>query len=149
MIKIPSSQLHLMKPATCLMGYSGPLKRSAKWCRRTVVVSLYAQKILPKDREFSVIDCRRRSFLNFSRSLSPFEIKDNSEEKILISVTENQIAFKQRKAIILSRLVSGAHFPTTTRLFRRKRNYTYSFNKRPTRRNQACLIMCRGPWRFS
>jgi DNA polymerase-3 subunit beta len=84
----------------------GNLEMVATDGRRLAVV---AQKIAPKEKDFQVI-VPTKILGEFLRLLGHHDVKAASTEKILVGVTENQIAFQFKETTLLSRLVGGS-FP--------------------------------------
>ncbi len=84
----------------------GVLEMVATDGRRLAVT---AQKAAPKDKDFHVI-VPTKILSEFLRLLSHYDVKADSTEKILVGVTDNQIAFQFKETTLLSRLVGGS-FP--------------------------------------
>ncbi|MBI3551126.1 MAG: DNA polymerase III subunit beta [Elusimicrobia bacterium] len=84
----------------------GVLEMVATDGRRLAVIS---QKAAPKEKDFHVI-VPTKILSEFLRLLGHHDVKPNSTEKLLVGVTENQIAFQFKDTTLLSRLVGGS-FP--------------------------------------
>ena len=72
-------------------------------------LSIVARKGVAKDRDFQVI-VPTKILGELLRLLTHYEVKPESQEPLLIGVTENQIAFQYKETTLLSRLVGGT-FP--------------------------------------
>lgn len=84
----------------------GALEMVATDGRRLAVI---AQKAAPKEKDFHII-VPTKILAELLRLLSHHDVKPESEETILVGVTENQIAFQFKDTTLLSRLVGGS-FP--------------------------------------
>jgi DNA polymerase III subunit beta len=72
-------------------------------------LSIVSQKGITKDKDFQVI-VPTKILNELLRLLTHYEVKRDSDEKMLVGVTENQIAFQYKDTTLLSRLVGGT-FP--------------------------------------
>ena len=99
----------------------GTLEMVATDGRRLAVC---AKKILPKDKEFSVI-VPTKVLAEFLRLLTVLEIKEGDQENMLVSVTDNQITFQLKGTTLLSRLVGGS-FPNYEQVIPTKREVIFS-----------------------
>ncbi len=86
-------------------------------------LSLYVKRIIPEDKEFSVI-VPTKVLSELLKLITLLEIEDKDEDKILIAVTENQINFKLKETTILSRLVSGS-FPNYEQFIPKKIDFLF------------------------
>jgi len=82
-------------------------------------LAVMAKKIIPKDKEFSVI-VPTKVLSEFLRLLGVLGIEDKSEENMSVAVTENQITFQLKGTTLLSRLVGGS-FPNYEQVIPTKR----------------------------
>jgi len=87
-------------------------------------LAVCGKKILPKDKEFSVI-VPTKVLSEFLRLLSVLEIEKGDEEKMLVAVTENQITFQLKGTTLLSRLVGGS-FPNYEQVIPTKREVIFT-----------------------
>jgi len=99
----------------------GTLEMVATDGRRLAVC---AKKVLPKDKEFAVI-VPTKVLSEFLRLLSVLEIQDGDAEKMLVSVTDNQITFQLKGTTLLSRLVGGS-FPNYEQVIPTKRDVSFT-----------------------
>ena len=72
-------------------------------------LSIMGRKGISKDKEFQVI-VPTKILGELARLLTHHEVKPESDEPLLVGVTENQIAFQYKETTLLSRLVGGT-FP--------------------------------------
>ncbi len=72
-------------------------------------LSVVGKKAVPANKDFQVI-VPTKILAELLRLLSSHDVKADSAEKILVGVTENQIAFQFKDTTLLSRLVGGS-FP--------------------------------------
>lgn len=105
-------------------------------------LAVCARKILPKDKEFSVI-VPTKVLTEFLRLLGVLEIKDGDQEKMMVAVTENQITFQLKGTTLLSRLVGGA-FPNYEQVIPTKREIIFSGITKDllavTKRSALCAV---------
>lgn|SRR3989338_1719938 len=105
-------------------------------------LALAAQKAVPKEKEFQVI-VPIKILAEFLKLLTHHEIKSDSVEKILIGVTENQIAFQLRETTLLSRLVGGS-FPRYEQVIPAKKDISINLETKEffavTKRASLCAV---------
>lgn len=98
-----SDETRYVLNGVCWVGSQGVLEMVATDGRRLATA---AKKILPKDKEFKSI-IPTKILQELIRLVNGLE---NPEEKLSVSITENQIAFQTSETTMLSRLVEGS-FP--------------------------------------
>lgn len=105
-------------------------------------LAVMAKKIIPKDKEFSVI-VPTKVLAEFLRLLGVLGIEEGSEEKILLAVTENQITFQLKGTTLLSRLVGGS-FPNYEQVIPTKREIIFTAPTKDllavTKRASLCAV---------
>ncbi len=82
------------------------------------------RKILPKDKEFSVI-VPTKVLTEFLRLLGVLEIQKGDDEMMWVAVTDNQITFQLKDTTLLSRLVGGS-FPNYEQVIPTKRDVVFT-----------------------
>ncbi|MEK7858496.1 MAG: DNA polymerase III subunit beta [Elusimicrobiota bacterium] len=117
----------------------GTLEMVATDGRRLAVV---AKKIVPKEKDFSVI-VPTKVLSELLRLFSSMDIKSDSTEPMLVSVTDNQITFQFKTTTLLSRLVGGA-FPNYEQVIPSKKDIVILLNTKDliavTKRASLCAI---------
>jgi DNA polymerase-3 subunit beta len=105
-------------------------------------LSLVLQKGVAKERDFQVI-VPTKILGELLRLLSYHEVKPGSEEKLLVGVTENQIAFQYKDTTLLSRLVGGT-FPHYEQVIPSKKDIIVTMDAKEllavTRRASLCAV---------
>ena len=104
-------------------------------------LSIIARKAVPKEKDFQVI-VPTKVLSELLRLLGSRE-KEASDEKLLVGVTENQIAFQLQETTILSRLVGGS-FPHYEQVIPKKKDITVSVDTKEilavTKRAALCAV---------
>ena len=118
---------------------NGNLEMVATDGRRLAIVG---RKNAAKDKNFQVI-VPTKILGELLRLLTHHEVGINSEEKIIIGVTENQIAFQYKETTLLSRLVGGT-FPHYEQVIPSKKDLSVIIENKDllavTRRASLCAI---------
>ncbi|MEK7388812.1 MAG: DNA polymerase III subunit beta [Elusimicrobiota bacterium] len=113
-------------------------------------LAVYAKKILPIDKEFSVI-VPTKVLTELLRLIGILGVEGDAE-KMLVSVTDNQITFQLKKTTILSRLVGGA-FPNYEQVIPTKREVVFVAGTKDflavTKRASLCALDRGGSVRYS
>jgi|CXWL01.1.fsa_nt_gi DNA polymerase-3 subunit beta len=114
-------------------------------------LAVCAKKIIPKDKEFSVI-VPTKVLAELLRLVSLLEIAENDDEKILVAVTDNQITFQLKDTTILSRLVGGS-FPNYEQVIPTKREVIFTAETNDllavTKRASLCAVDRGGSVKYS
>lgn len=117
----------------------GALEMVATDGRRLAII---ARKLSPKERDFQVI-VPTKILAELLRLLGQHEVKEASEEKILIGVSENQIAFQFKETTLLSRLVGGS-FPHYEQVIPSKKDFSVVIDTKEllavTKRASLCAV---------
>ncbi len=117
----------------------GVLEMVATDGRRLAVM---AKKIAPKDKDFQVI-VPTKILSELLRLLTTFEIKPDSTQKMLVGVTENQVAFQLKDTTLLSRLVGGS-FPHYEQVIPSKKDIIVTVDTKEllavTKRASLCAV---------
>lgn len=107
--------------------------------RRLAVV---AKKVLPKDKEFAVI-VPTKVLSEFLRLVGILEIEKGDDDKMMVSVTDNQITFQLKGTTLLSRLVGGS-FPNYEQVIPTKREVIFTAPTKEllavTKRASLCAV---------
>ena len=107
--------------------------------RRLAVVE---KKAVPKEKDFRVI-VPTKILSELLRLLGSLEIKPDAQEKMLVGVTENQIAFQLRDTTLLSRLVGGS-FPNYEQVIPAKKDISVILDTKEllavTKRASLCAV---------
>jgi DNA polymerase-3 subunit beta len=105
-------------------------------------LSICSRKGVAKDKDFQVI-VPTKILGELLRLLTHHEVKPSSEEKILVGVTENQIAFQYKDTTLLSRLVGGT-FPHYEQVIPSKKDIIVELETKDllavTRRASLCAV---------
>jgi DNA polymerase-3 subunit beta len=113
-------------------------------------LSLVANKSAAKDKDFQVI-VPTKILGELLRLLSHYEVKAGSDEKMLVGVTENQIAFQYKDTTLLSRLVGGT-FPHYEQVIPTKKDIIVTMDTKEllavTRRASLCAVDRGGSVKF-
>lgn len=119
-------------------GKKGFLEMVATDGRRLAVTG---KKVLPTDKDFKII-VPTKILAEILRLLNAREGKD-SNEKILIGVTDNQIAFQLKTTTLISRLVGGS-FPRYEQVIPTKKDIIITVNTKEllavTKRAALCAV---------
>ena len=107
--------------------------------RRLAIVS---KKNLAKDKEFKVI-VPTKILNELLRLMTHYEVNIKSEERMLVGITENQIAFQYKDTTLLSRLVGGT-FPHYQQVIPSKKDIIVEVNTKEllaiTKRASLCAV---------
>jgi DNA polymerase-3 subunit beta len=126
----------------------GVLEMVATDGRRLAVI---AKKVLAKEKEFKVI-VPTKVLGELLRLLTALEVKKDSDEKMLVGVTDNQIVFQIRETTILSRLVGGS-FPHYDQVIPHKKDISVSVDTKEllavTKRASLCAVDRGGSVKFT
>lgn len=118
----------------------GVLELVATDGRRLAVVQ--KSGIVPKDKDISAI-VPTKILSELLRLLNLHEVKDGAADKILVGVTENQIAFQFKDTTLLSRLVGGT-FPHYQQVIPSKKDLTATADTKDllavTKRAALCAV---------
>jgi DNA polymerase III subunit beta len=114
-------------------------------------LSVVGNKTIAKDKDFQVI-VPTKILGELLRLLSHYEVKPNSDEKMLVGVTENQIAFQYKDTTLLSRLVGGT-FPHYEQVIPTKKDIIVTMETKEllavTRRASLCAVDRGGSVKFT
>lgn len=117
----------------------GMLEMVATDGRRLAIIS---KKAVPQEKDFQVI-VPTKILAELQRLLGSKDNKVSSEDKMLVGVTENQIAFQLKTTTLLSRLVGGS-FPNYQQVIPSKKDIVVELNTKEllavTRRAALCAI---------
>ena len=101
-----------------------------------------AKKIIPKEKEFAII-VPTKVLSELLRLIGLFEGVEGYDDKMLVSVTENQITFQFKGTTILSRLVGGV-FPNYEQVIPTKREIILTADTKNllavTKRASLCAV---------
>lgn len=143
-----SNETHHVLNGVFWAAKKGTLEMVATDGRRLAVC---IKKVLPKEKEFTVI-VPTKVLTEFLRLLNVLEIENNNTEKMLVSVTENQITFQLKGTTLLSRLVGGA-FPNYEQLITIKRETIFTAPTKDllavTKRAALCAVDRGGSVKFA
>ncbi len=107
--------------------------------RRLAVIS---KKALPKEKDFQVI-VPTKVLSELLRLLGSLDVKENSDEKMIIGVTENQITFQIKTTLLMSRLVGGS-FPNYEQVIPSKKDIIITLTTKEllavTKRASLCAM---------
>ena len=114
-------------------------------------LSAISKKILQKDKNFQII-VPTKVLSELLRLLNVLDIKADSTKKLLMGVTDNQIAFQIQETTILSRLVGGS-FPHYKQVIPSKKDIIVILNTKDllavTKRASLCAVDRGGSVKYS
>ncbi|MBI4376638.1 MAG: DNA polymerase III subunit beta [Elusimicrobia bacterium] len=114
-------------------------------------LALAIKKAAPKEKDFQVI-VPTKILSELLKLLNFHELKADSTEKMLIGVTENQIAFQLRDTTLLSRLVGGS-FPRYEQVIPQKTDFSVTLDTKEflavTKRASLCAVDRGGSVKYS
>lgn len=126
----------------------GTLEMVATDGRRLAIIS---KKALPKEKDFSVI-VPTKVLSELLRLLGALDLKEKPDAKMLVGVTENQIAFQINETTLLSRLVGGS-FPHYEQVIPSKKDISVVLDTREmlaaTKRASLCAVDRGGSVKYS
>lgn len=113
-------------------------------------LSVVAKKAGPAAKDFQVI-VPTKILAEFLRLLSHHEVKADSTEKVLVGVTENQVAFQFKETTLISRLVGGS-FPHYEQVIPSKKDIVVLLDTKEllavTKRASLCAVDRGGSVKF-
>jgi len=114
-------------------------------------LSIVSRKGLLKDREFQII-VPTKVLSELLRLLGSLDIKPDSQEKLQIGVTENQIVFQVKDTTLLSRLIGGT-FPNYEQVIPKKKDISVVLDTKElmavTKRAALCALDRGGSVKFA
>lgn len=114
-------------------------------------LAVCAKKIISEEKDFTVI-VPTKVLTELLRIVGLLEITEGDEDKIFVSVTDNQITFQLKGTIIFSRLVGGA-FPNYEQIIPSKREVIFTAATRNllavTKRASLCAVDRGGSVKYS
>ena len=126
----------------------GALQMVATDGRRLSIVS---SEGMAKEREFSII-VPTKVLGELLRLMGALDIKPDSQEKLQVGVTENQIVFHIKETTLLSRLIGGT-FPNYEQVIPKKKDFSVVLDAKEllavTKRASLCAVDRGGSVKFS
>jgi DNA polymerase III subunit beta len=114
-------------------------------------LSIVARKGAAKDKDFQVI-VPTKILSELLRMLGHYEVKADSQDKLLVGVTDNQIAFQYKETTLLSRLVGGT-FPHYEQVIPSKKDLIVTVDTKDllavTKRASLCAVDRGGSVKFT
>ncbi|MFA6079621.1 MAG: DNA polymerase III subunit beta, partial [Candidatus Omnitrophota bacterium] len=114
-------------------------------------LSIVSKKGIQKDKEFQII-VPTKVLGELLRLMSAFDVKPESDEKMQVGVTDNQIVFHIKETTLLSRLIGGT-FPNYDQVIPKKKDITIIIDSKEllavTKRAALCALDRGGAVKFS